>query len=355
MLDRRCDALADALAAQDPGAVLAAIQSLFEAAQGGDADETTGALRRVSSFVARPDVPLGLRAELALLCGALVEKGADPRPLVEPVAEGLAETLEKAAGFAEAWRVVSGKELPDPPQDDRRTAALIRTLSGGLLRRPKQRISRDEAQELVVAWSVAERWSMPAATLLQQSPELRADLAGRPRLAAAVAAIAEDRPDLWCLTGLMAVLDGERLVVLERASGRAFDVVIGGIGHNYQLHTLLMHTLVGPGLLDGAPPAPVWVSAATDGPMEPVSAIQGRFNLVGADGRWIWNEGVPADIPVLDGRRVVVLDASPYLRTWNLGRAYPMMRPAITLERELPGDEAARWLGLVKPATRHGG
>ncbi|GAA4086144.1 hypothetical protein [Nonomuraea soli] len=179
MLDLRCDVLTDAVAAQDPGAVLAAIQPLFEAARGTGADELTGALGRVCSLVARPDVPLGLRAELALLCGALVEEGADPLPLVEPVAEGLAQTLEKAAGFAEAWRAAGGKDLPGPPPNDRRTSALIRTLSGGLLHRPKRRISREEAKDLVVAWSVAERWSMPAVTLLQRSAELRADLAGR--------------------------------------------------------------------------------------------------------------------------------------------------------------------------------
>ena len=69
--------------------------------------------------------------------------------------------------------------------------------------------------------------------------------------------------------------------------------------------------------------------------------IQGRFNLVDGYGQWIWNEGKPADIPLLDGRRVVVLDPPPYLRTWNIGRSFPMMRPEMRLERVLPAGEAA--------------
>jgi hypothetical protein len=34
----------------------------------------------------------------------------------------------------------------------------------------------------------------------------------------------------------------------------------------------------------------------------------GSFDLVGVDGELIWNEGRPADIPVVDGVRLVVLD-----------------------------------------------
>lgn len=31
----------------------------------------------------------------------------------------------------------------------------------------------------------------------------------------------------------------------------------------------------------------------------------------------------------------------PYLRTWNIGRSFPMMRPDMRLERVLPAGEAA--------------
>ena len=71
-----------------------------------------------------------------------------------------------------------------------------------------------------------------------------------------------------------------------------------------------------------------------------------------AYGDWIWNEGRPADIPQLEGERVVVLDPPPYLRSWNAGRAYPLMHPSLTIDRILTTDEAAHWLSIIKPPQR---
>jgi hypothetical protein len=34
------------------------------------------------------------------------------------------------------------------------------------------------------------------------------------------------------------------------------------------------------------------------------------------------------------------------------GRAYPLMRPSLEVERLLAADEAGRWMGLVKPSRR---
>ena len=75
--------------------------------------------------------------------------------------------------------------------------------------------------------------------------------------------------------------------------------------------------------------------------------------LVDAFGAWIWNEGRPADIPRLEGTRVVVIDPPPYERTWNAGRAYPLMRPSVTVTEILPAAEAARWASKVKQPPRH--
>jgi hypothetical protein len=47
-----------------------------------------------------------------------------------------------------------------------------------------------------------------------------------------------------------------------------------------------------------------------------------------------------------------VIDPPPYERTWNAGRAYPLMRPSVTVIEILPAAEAARWLSKVKqPVT----
>jgi hypothetical protein len=116
------------------------------------------------------------------------------------------------------------------------------------------------------------------------------------------------------------------------------------------LHTLLAATLIGD-FVTGERPQQDWIDSATTGEMEPPTPIRGQFNLVAADGTWIWNEGRPADIPIAGDRRVVVLDPPPYERTWNIGRAYPLMVPEIRLDRVLRPDEAATWLARVKPGS----
>ena len=135
-------------------------------------------------------------------------------------------------------------------------------------------------------------------------------------------------------------------------------MTISGIGDNFQLHTLLAATLIGDpaaGFIPGQRPHPAWIAAATNGEMDPPGGVQGQFNLVDASGAWIWNEGRPADIPHLNDRRVVVLDAAPYERTWNIGRAYPLMMPEIRLDRVLPATESAAWIARIAPAQPMGG
>jgi hypothetical protein len=129
---------------------------------------------------------------------------------------------------------------------------------------------------------------------------------------------------------MMQVLDDEPIVVLHPGEGKGFRVRLSGLADNFQLHTLLADALIGqfPGRwLRGARPARAEVAAARDGAVrEGCPGAHGAFNLwtwrgLKADGtlrdpmsgssHWIWNEGVPADIPSFDGERVVLLGPPP--------------------------------------------
>jgi hypothetical protein len=92
--------------------------------------------------------------------------------------------------------------------------------------------------------------------------------------------------------------------------------------------------------------------AAADGTGDPQprGGILGQFNLVDLHGKWLWNEGRPADIPVTDGERVVVIDPPAYPRSWNLGRAYPLMKPTVRVDRQLSQQEAHDWLARAEPS-----
>jgi hypothetical protein len=268
------------------------------------------------------DIPLGAGGALARLAGALVEQGADPSAVLETVVLRIASGLETAARLTELW----DGDLPGPE------------LVPEVLKRV--------GPEIAEAWFTVGNW-IPALLVLLQSENVRKSLPHRQRITAAVTATREHIDDVEWAHGLLQVLDDEPIVVLHRDSGTGYEITIGGIGDNFQLHTLIADTLIGRHL-PGTPPEPSWVAAATAGDLQPASAIIGQFNLVDAFGEWIWNEGRPADIPLLNDRRVVVLDPPPYKRSWNIGRVYPLMRPSITLTRVLSTEETAQWLAQVK-------
>jgi hypothetical protein len=72
-------------------------------------------------------------------------------------------------------------------------------------------------------------------------------------------------------------------------------------------------------------------------------------------GTWIWNEGVPADIPVFDGHRVILLGPPSYHRTWNVSRLFDRLKPDLTVERKLSKPEISNWLKRLAAAPRPGG
>ncbi len=155
-----------------------------------------------------------------------------------------------------------------------------------------------------------------------------------------------ERHDLKRLAYALAVLDDEPLVVLHKPTGTGFEVRIGGIGDNFQLHTLLAHVLVGGGHVPGAAPSAESVRLATD--PEPAQGrtqtiATGAFELFAADGERIWNEGLPDDIPVVEGRRLLVLDEPDYQRSWNADRFFPHLPGTAELVRVLAAEETRSW------------
>ena len=95
-----------------------------------------------------------------------------------------------------------------------------------------------------------------------------------------------------------------------------------------------------PGHLPGEPPSPEAVAACLgQSPGAPREyEVQETFNLVAADGTWPWREGIPMDIPVVDGARLLVLDPPPREQTWSSARAFAGMAAELQLERRLSDD-----------------
>ncbi|MFJ3963964.1 hypothetical protein [Streptomyces sp. NPDC090036] len=98
--------------------------------------------------------------------------------------------------------------------------------------------------------------------------------------------------------------------------------------------------------MPGTAPSAESVRLATD--PEPAqgrtqAAATGAFELLAPDGERIWNEGLPDGIPVVEGRRLLVLDEPAYQRSWNADRFFPHLPGTAELSRVLTADETRTW------------
>ncbi|MEV6115900.1 hypothetical protein AB0L59_26175 [Streptomyces sp. NPDC052109] len=335
--------LEEAVAARDgerTGRAFTAVMNAVQSAS--DAERVVAGPRLAALIPAFP--PTGPRPMLAMAAGFCVERGADPAGCAQPILGGVHQDLIDALEFARRWTSTRAaeKELPEPDEkiiDD----AMLARLGG----------DRHEAARLALAWCTVEEWQPPALAVLCRSTEVRR------RHASEILPICRDlaaleRHDLKCLAYALAVLNDEPLVVLHRPTGTGFEIRISGIGDNFQLHTLLAHVLVGGGQVPGTPPSAESVRLATD--PEPAQGrtqtiATGAFELLTADGEQIWNEGLPDDIPVVEGRRLLVLDEPTYRRSWNADRFFPHLPGTAELTRVLTADETRAWFARTSPGN----
>jgi hypothetical protein len=127
-----------------------------------------------------------------------------------------------------------------------------------------------------------------------------------------------------------------------------------GVADLAQFHVLLA------GQVPGPKPDPRVVEAYRDGPIDPEADVAtARFQMYRAaalgpggslPGRfqrpelWLWGHESPADVPAVDGERVVLLGDPPYPRTWPAGRRFPIVRGEVELLDVLGAAAVERWI-----------
>ncbi|WP_445525500.1 hypothetical protein [Streptomyces cyslabdanicus] len=316
---------------QDADRSQQAFQQLHQQFDQAGEDEIAQAGPRLAALLS--EVPAGPRGVIAVVVGACVERGADATRCAPHVFDGLAETLAAAGAFCERWAATGGGDFPEPDAGD-----------------PTPEIAERVGWEAAVAWWTLPQWEMASVAMLNR-PAVRTGLDGarRTELLRALSVVEEGSGHIFkCLAYALLVLDDEPLVVIHRPSGTGYALRMHGIGDNFQLHTLLADVLVGGGHIPGRVPSAQEAAVCRDAPGQVPTT--GSFNLVTPGGEWVWNEGTPSDIPLVDGGRLLVLDPPPYERSWPAGRFFPGMTGDLLLERVLDPAEAARWAALCKPA-----
>ena len=350
-------------AARDPAVPLERFEAVAEGVAGGleqvSAEQARDVIRALGEGVASPDG--GRAALVALLCGAMVERGADPAPLAGPLLGRLRAVASEARRFFDACAARVPRDA-EPEDQDRAFEEARRQVAAAM-------------PEGAAAWDLLEKFFPPAVALFSASPEARRR--GRDLLLGDVKAVSGEHQGAHWLTKMLQVLHDEPYLAIEPETGRGIEGRMSGVAENFQLNVLLMDVFPRRGLL-GLGMGRRRVSAAAAavargrGPQQTEEVVSGRWNLYawtalgedlklpdphdyGSQRHWIWNEGVPADIPVFEGRRVVLLGPASYVRTWRSQRAFDVLPADLTVERQLSAPEVGQWLRRFASAPRPSG
>jgi hypothetical protein len=342
--------------AQDANDIAAATPPLLPHVQAASPEELTKQLRRLYVEVSR-GASLPMISTTSLVCGGMVEHGGDPEVCGPFLLDCLGKLLGELKVFWEQVRAHSG----------------IPVTQESAMWLGEQFFNTVAQTHLNPAWAFYFHMplAMGAIAHLSKSKSLRATARSRPELLAEAHNLdVVSREDPTYLTCMFRVLDDEPLVVLHPAERKGFAVRLTAVADVLQLDTLMAATLIGDpaaGWLPGTRPSPEIVSAVTDGQVRFDLSVDGVFNLwrwsaLRSDGTLPvgltpselllpWN-AFPADIPLFEGTRVLLIGPRFPPQNWPGTRRYRDMPGALAVERVLPPDEVADWLMKIAAAPR---
>lgn len=322
-----------------------------------------------------PEADAGHLGEMGRLAGSIVETGGDPNIALDAILARLPEVLGAAAAFVEACRSV----VPGGAVEDEEDGPLIEQFG-------EQVAARLPAEAR--AFQTAGPLCLGAIAMLSRGVEARKHACDDDTLIDLTWELGGVIPSAGFLRKMLLILDDEDLIVLEPELPRGWRVKIRGLADNFQLHTLLAGALIGPaeegwipGLVgiarDGQAEAPVpgrpldrravglsrnlpctmkdltvnshvqlwtWEALQADGSLPE--------NPLASSDYFVWNEGVPADIPRFGDVRVVLVGSCPFSRSWPTGRVFHGMTGDLTIEETLAPDAVIDWLHRLATAPR---
>ena len=266
---------------------------------------------------------------VAITAGALVEGGADPGRAAEVLIDRMVREAASARPIVDAAAQAVGPDADDD-QVAEATQRVLRTMP-----------------EAALAWTTLDLLLAPSIAMLSASA------AARRRAVDALPdldRLADAHEAAFWLRRAGRILYDEPFTAVEVATGIGIRGRMSGISDNFQLNVLLMDAFPQVGMFSRRRVSKAAAAVARgDGPQEIEETVTGVWDLLGWRGAsldgppasmsaaWhsiaIWNEGLPADIPVLDGSRVIVLVPPSYKRVWGASREFPQRAGLGTIER----------------------
>ncbi|WP_067818835.1 hypothetical protein [Nocardia inohanensis] len=254
-------------------------------------------------------------ALLALLCGTMVENGADPGAAIDATLQLLLRLLEA---------------LSEDPDETTRAAAQL---------------------------------AIPAAmTMLCRSKETRKRWRARPDVLELLDDLEDSELVPSFLREVFTLHDDLDLLVLDRKNRRAFEFRLTAVRdrlyHCYALlqDALLRHT--GPGYLDAEPVDPLAVRYARNHALTPADYAASahlldyqRFNFAPPGFMFMPGSASPSELPLLEGMALLLVEPKGMHTQWRPSNMYPVVHEALEagceLVREHDREHTERLLGRL--------
>jgi hypothetical protein len=324
--------------------------------RGATPEESAAALVKLSEGLELPDTE---NAEIAArVLGAMIEAGHAPQPARGPMLDCLRRILPLCNALADVVRPQVGE--PPPGMSEYAAGKWVSRRANEALRRASAKLPEESD-----AWERLQAIWPGAIALLSADPEGRAEGAD---LLPGLDGLQDVHEAAGWLTAMLSVVHEAPFVAIEPATGVGISGRMSGIVDNFQLNVLLMDDVPWTGSRRVSRAAAA--TARGEGPQQTKENVEGFWDLysyaalapdgtlpipgddddAAADETLIWDEGMPAHIPVLDGHHVILLAPTAYERSWRAQRMFANL-PA-TLEREILDEDAvADWLQRIGAAA----
>lgn len=293
---------------------------------------------------------------LLLVIGALVEAGASPEDAWPAVSYNLKQTLDGASRFAQACLDKSDEFAVDDA---------VKRMGPTLQKKMKKEFA---------AWDVLRSRCLSAVACLARSSELRhLARASKENLIAAAYPLEDAVEAVTFFSQIIKLIDDVPLLVLHPDSRRGFRLVMNDVTTNLELFVLLLDTLIGDpakGMLPGTRPNAKAVRMIKDPDYAPKNPpeIKVFWNMVGwtgvledgtlpdpqsdAHAYWVWVEGVPIEIPIFEGERVILMQPPVMKRGYDVEPAFSALTPRMKLKSKVSGAEVDRLLAKMAKAAK---
>lgn len=330
------------------------LQNCFKHLSDASREDVNFFMKRIFALSGLPNLD---RASLATtICGYLVEKGFPSDAILPNMISLYDNLLNKSRIFYEMLYA----EIRNIDELDENREAKINKIFSNLVS-DKEIISTETYNAIISL----DKFYACAISLFSISKDNLA--AAKKRLGEKVAFVGAYNQGCYWIDKLFTVLFDEPIVVIDIDKKRGFKGKISGVVDNYQLQQLLMGL---PLLNDGK----ISISEEDlevingEGEQKTEKSIECKWNMYNLElceqvnwqrvvnnienssqsielrNTWIWGEGIPSDISVHDGCRVVLLGIPSYSRSSTVQRTFKNLKADIEIEKELSSEEIDSWL-----------